>query len=190
MLAPGVYPASVTPMIPGGQVDYPSVARLLAHFKSAGCQGVVLAGTNGEGPSLSSVEKRDLVRIAVPIFPELQVIAGIATPSLTEAIWLANQAQKAGSSAGLVMPPAYFREAREEAVARWFEALFAETDLPILVYNFPQRTGIELSGSLMARLAEHPRMIGIKDSSGNPENIEAYARAAKGKNLFVGNEAL
>lgn len=190
MLPPGVYPASVTPMTPDGTMDLPSVARLLAHFKSAGCQGVVLAGTNGEGPSLSAVEKRDLLRVAVPIYPELKVIAGIATPSLTEAIWLANQAHKAGAAAGLVMPPGYFREASEDAVARWFEELFAETDLPILVYNFPQRTGIEIGPDLIRRLADHPRLIGLKDSSGNRANIDAYARAAQGKDLFVGNEML
>lgn len=190
MLPPGAYPASVTPMTPDGKIDFPSVARLLSHFKSSGCQGVVLAGTNGEGPSLSAVEKRDHVRTAVPIFPELKIIAGIATPSLEEAIWLANQAQKAGAAAGLVMPPSYFREASEDAIARWFEKLFNETDLPILVYNFPQRTGITISSGLIERLSQHDRMIGLKDSSGNEENIESYAKAAKGKDLFVGNEAL
>lgn len=190
MLSPGVYPASVTPMTPDGKIDFPSVARLLSHFKSSGCQGVVLSGTNGEGPSLSAVEKRDLVRIAVPIFSELKIIAGIATASLEEAIWLANQAQKAGAAAGLVMPPGYFREATEVAIARWFEKLFAETDLPILVYNFPQRTGITISAGLMKRLSQHDRMIGLKDSSGNEENIDSYAQAVKGRDLFVGNESL
>lgn len=190
MLPSGVYPASVTPMTPDGKIDQPAIARLLAHFKAAGCQGVVLAGTNGEGPSLSAVEKRDLVKIAVPIFPELKIIAGIATPSIEEAIWLANQAQKAGAAAGLVMAPGYFREATEDAIGRWFEKLFDETDLPILVYNFPQRTGITFTANLIERLSQHDRMIGLKDSSGNEENIESYAKAAKGKDLFIGNEAL
>ena len=170
MLEPGVYSASVTPMDSNGKMDLPSIARLLAHFKAAGCKGVVLAGTNGEGPSLSAVEKRDLVRIAVPIFPDLKIVAGIATPSLEEAIWLSNQAQKAGAAAALVMPPGYFREVGEDGIAKWFEVLFDSTDLPILVYNFPQRTGIEITTSLISRLSEHPRMIGLKDSSGNEAN--------------------
>lgn len=168
----------------------PAVARLMAHFQAAGCQGMVMAGTNGEGPSLSAVEKRDLVRVAVSIYPDLKVVAGIATPSIEEAIWLANQACKAGAAAGLVMPPAYFREASEDAIAQWFERLFAETDLPILTYNFPQRTGIPLTENLIQRLANHPRMIGLKDSSGDERNIDVYAKAAQGKNLFVGNEGL
>lgn len=177
-------------MMPDGKVDLPAIARLLAHFKTAGCKGVVLSGTNGEGPSLSAVEKRDLVRVAVPIFPDLATIAGIATSSLEEAIWLASQAHKAGAVAGLVMPPGYFREASEEGIARWFDKLFDATELPILVYNFPQRTGIPISSSLMERLARHPRMIGLKDSSGEEANILGYAQAAKGKSMFVGNESL
>ena len=192
MLEPGVYPASVTPMHADGSVDTPSLVRLLAHFKAAGCKGVVLAGTNGEGPSLSAVEKRDMVRAIVPVFPELKIVAGIATPSLDEAIWLAGQAHKAGAAAGLVMAPGYFREASEEGIARWFEALFDATELPILVYNFPQRTGIEIGHGLMGRLARHPRMVGLKDSSGNVANLDGYAKAlaGTGKTLFVGNEAL
>jgi len=192
MLAPGVYPASVTPMHADGSVDTPSLVRLLAHFKSAGCKGVVLAGTNGEGPSLSAVEKRDMVRAAVPVFADLEIVAGIATPSLDEAIWLAGQARKAGATAGLVMAPGYFREASEEGIALWFEALFDATELPILVYNFPQRTGIEIGHGLMARLGGHARMVGLKDSSGNVDNLDGYAKAlaGTGKRLFVGNEAL
>jgi 4-hydroxy-tetrahydrodipicolinate synthase len=192
MLPPGVYPASVTPMTPDGKMDLPAISRLLGYFKAAGCKGAVLAGTNGEGPSLSAVEKRDLVRLAVPIISDFKIVAGIATPSLDEAVWLANQAHKAGAAAGLVMAPGYFREASEEGIARWFEALFDATDLPILVYNFPQRTGIELRAELMARLAKHPRMIGLKDSSGNEANIDGYARALAGtaRSLFVGNESL
>lgn len=190
MLPSGVYPASVTPMTPEGKIDEPVIVRLLAHFKSAGCAGVVLAGTNGEGPSLSAVEKRDLIRTAVPIFPDLKIVAGIATPSLDEAIWLANQARKAGAAAGLVMPPGYFREASEDAISRWFEKLMDETELPILVYNFPQRTGITMSASQVERLAQHPRMVGLKDSSGNETNIDTYAQVASDKSLFVGNESL
>lgn len=192
MLGPGVYPASVTPMLPDGSVDMPSFARLLAHFKAAGCKGVVLAGTNGEGPSLSAVEKRDMVRAAVPLFPDLEIVAGIATPSLTEAIWVSDQAFKAGAVAGLVMAPGYFREASFEGVASWFEALFSATSLPILVYNFPQRTGIEISASLIERLGRHERMVGLKDSSGQVPNLADYAAAlaGSGKRLFVGNEGL
>lgn len=185
-----VMPASVTPFDANGRVDLPGVARLLAHFRASGCDGVVLAGTNGEGPSLSAVEKRDLVRAAVPLAPGLSIVLGIATPSLDEAIWLSQQAAKAGASAGLVMPPAYFREASEEGLAAWFEALLDASPLPLLFYNLPQRTGIRLTPELLARLNRHEHALGLKDSSGEAGNLAPYAQAMPGKRLFVGDETL
>src|SRR5690349_13881865 len=132
---PGLYPASVTPFDSEGQIDLPSLAKLLAYFEASGCRGVVLAGTNGEGPSLSAVEKRDLIREAMPTRGRLDVILGVATPSLEEAVWLNNQAAKAGAIASLVMPPGYFREASEEGVEGWFMQVLDRSKLPIIVYN-------------------------------------------------------
>lgn len=130
MLEPGIYPASVTPLDSSGRLDAESLARLLAGFEAAGCKGVVLAGTNGEGPSLSAPEKRDLVALAKPLAGSLELILGIATPSLSEAVWLAKQAAKEGCIAVLVMPPAYWRNVGEEAIAAWFVALMDASPLP------------------------------------------------------------
>src|SRR4051812_46324331 len=110
----GCYPAAVTPFREDGEVDQPGMARLLAWFESQGCAGAVLAGTNGEGPSLSAVEKRDLLRAMLPMRGKLELILGVATPSLSEAIWSCRQVAKAGATAALVMAPGYFREASED----------------------------------------------------------------------------
>jgi len=185
----GVYPAMVTPMHPGGEVDVPSTVRLALWFGSQGCRGVVLAGTNGEGPSLAAVEKRDLVRSVVAATDGMPVVIGIATPSLSEAAWLCEQSRKAGAMAALVMAPAYFREAPPDAVAEWYEALFAATTLPCIVYNFPQRTGYTFDGEFIARLSRHERMIGVKDSSGHAANLPIYRQTCPGS-LFVGDETL
>jgi 4-hydroxy-tetrahydrodipicolinate synthase len=189
-LAPGVYPASVTPFDDRGRLDLLAVAKLLAYFRAEGCQGVVLAGTNGEGPSLSAVEKRDLVKAAVPLADDLAVILGIATPSLEEAVWLSRQASDAGAKAVLLMPPGFFRDASEAGIEAWFRAVMDRSPLPVLVYNFPKRAGVRLEAELIARLADHPHFLGLKDSSGEAGNIAAYAGAAKGKALFVGDETL
>lgn len=189
-LRSGCYPAAVTPFRADGEIDQPGMARLLAWFQSHGCSGVVLAGTNGEGPSLSAVEKRDLLRAMMPVRGSLNLILGVATPSLSEAVWSCKQAAKIGAAAALVMAPSYFRDVAEEGIRAWFTNLMDQSDLPILVYNFPQRTGITLSPELMARLGEHGRMAGAKDSSGVVENIEGYASALPGKALFMGNETL
>ncbi len=186
----GCYPASITPFLPSGEIDQPGMARLLSWFESHGCAGAVLGGTNGEGPSLSAVEKRDLLRAMMPVRGSLDLILGIATSSLSEAVWSCQQAAKAGAAAALVMAPSYFREATEEGIEAWFRELLDKTNLPVLVYNFPQRTGITFSADFLRRLSSHENFAGAKDSSGNEENLVSYAKALPGKTLFVGNETL
>jgi len=188
----GVYPAAVTPFDQKGEVDLTSVAKLMAWYKAGGCSGVVLAGTNGEGPSLSAVEKRDLVKAAMGLSDGLEVVLGVATPSLDEAVWLCKQSHNAGAHAVLLMAPGFFRDAGIEAIAKWFEAVLDKSPIPVLIYNFPQRTGITIPAETMARLSRHDRMLGLKDSSGNIENMTSYADALRdsGKCLFVGDETL
>lgn len=187
----GVYPASVTPLAPTGSLDELSLARLLAWFEASGCTGAVLAGTNGEGPSLSSPEKRDLVRMGVKHKGRLEVILGVATPSLTEANWLVGQACAAGADGVLLMPPGYFRSVSQAALTKWFEAVLERAELPVIVYNFPQMTGVTLSPQLLSTLSAHPRFGGVKDSSGDRANLLPYREAvALDKPLYVGDELL
>ena len=198
MLCKGVYPAAVTPFDEKGRVDMPGVARLLAWFEACGCRGAVLAGTNGEGPSLSAPEKRDLLFGAMPLRGQLDLVLGIATPSLEEAVWLCKRAAEAEAAAVLLMPPFYFRDASEEGIYDWFMQVMERSPAPVLVYNFPQKTGIAISPELMGRLSQHECFAGLKDSSGSRENLEEYRGALDRKPpianrhpvLFVGNEEL
>lgn len=191
MLAPGIYPASVTPFDSSGRLDAESLARLLAGFEAAGCEGVVLAGTNGEGPSLSAPEKRDLVALAKPLAGSIALILGIATPSLSEAVWLAKQAAKEGCVAVLVMPPAYWRNVGEEAIAAWFMALMDASPLPVIAYNHPAMTGLPVTRAIVQAISGHERFAGIKDSSGFPENLPLYREAVPAeKAILVGDETL
>jgi 4-hydroxy-tetrahydrodipicolinate synthase len=190
MLENGIYPAAVTPLDATGRIDMVSVARLLAWFESSDCKGAVLAGTNGEGPSLSAIEKRDLIRQAMPLRGKLELILGISTPSLDEAIWLCKQAHKDGAAAVLLMAPFYFREAGERAIAAWFEEVLRQSPSPVLAYNFPKRAGITLSAEMLSRLTAHDSFIGAKDSSGDPSNLTSYRQALGDKHLFVGDETL
>jgi 4-hydroxy-tetrahydrodipicolinate synthase len=184
-------PAAVTPFDEKGRVDGLALARLLAWFEAGGCSGAVVAGTNGEGPSLSAPEKRDLVQAAVAAKGKLEIVLGIATPSLDEAIWLCKQAASAGADGVLVMPPGYFREADEAGIEAWFRAVLDASPTPVLLYNFPKRTGITLSAGLMERLSGHERLVGVKDSSGDASNLDAYRSALRPEHrLFVGDERL
>lgn len=191
VLESGVYPAAVTPFTAKNEVDSASLARLLAYFEAAGCKGVVLAGTNGEGPSLSAVEKRDLARLSTALRGNLQTILGIATPSLPEAQWLAKCAANFGCAAVLVMPPGYFRQAPADGIIEWFESVMNSSPVPVLVYNYPKMTGITIPSEMMGRLAQHPNFGGLKDSSGERANLEAYRGAlAEHHVLFTGDERI
>lgn len=185
----GVMPACVTPFDQDGQVDEVGLAKLLAYFLANGCSGVVVAGTNGEGPSLSAVEKRDLVRSAVRL-GDLPVVLGIATPSLTEATWLCAQAGKSGAAGVLVMAPGYFRNASESGVLGWFQAVAESSPVPVIAYNFPKFTGFTFTDSVVAELAKMPNVAGFKDSSGERSNLEMFRQAAPDKSLLVGDETL
>lgn len=182
-----VFPASITPFNDRGRIDELSVAKLLAHFESTGCDGVVLAGTNGEGPSLSAHEKRDLLEVAAGVAGSLKLILGTNSSSLDETIWLSKQAGRFGAIALLVMPPSYFREASSDGIVGWFRALLDASPVPIIAYHFPKRTGVPLPPETMARIADHPNLLGLKDSSGD-ETHAAYREVLPTHQLFVGDE--
>ena len=126
-------PAAVTPFDAEGRVDHAGVARLLAYFRAEGATGVVVGGTTGEGPSLTSFEKRDLIRAAVSS-ADLPVWLGVATASLEEAVWLAREAGKAGAAGVLLMPPFFYRELDP---APWVRAFLDRSPVDVLLYNFP-----------------------------------------------------
>ena len=191
MLARGIYPASTTPFLPSGQIDFISLARLVAGYEAAGCQGVVVSGTNGEGPNLAAVEKRDLVREAVKFKGKLKVILGISTPSLEEAKWLVAQAGKAGADAILLLPPGYFRRATERGVADWLLAVLDASPIPVILYHYPTSNGVGLPLSLMDELVAHPQFAGIKNSENDPALLPFFrAKTTENHALFVGDERL
>lgn len=190
MLTRGVYPAAVTPFETKGSPDPLSMAKLLAWFESNGCQGAVLAGTNGEGPSLSAPEKRNLLQAANRGKGRLTLVLGIATSSLDEAKWLCRQAA-AEEAAVLLMPPYYFREADQSAVSDWLAAVVESSTAPVVVYNFPQRTGVSLEPETLHRLSALESFAGVKDSSGAEANLVPYRQAIAERHLaFVGDETL
>lgn len=183
-----VMPAAVTPFLQGGEIDSVSMARLLAFFDAAGCDSAVVGGTNGEGPLLSAVERRDLCIESCRSAGNLRIWLGTASESLPEVKWLAKQASKAGAAGLLLLPPKYFGDPGEEALSQWFEAIFDASDLPCLIYNIPQKTGYAFSVGLLKRLAAHPQFGGVKDASGDPANLVAYRQAvAEDHQLLFGD---
>jgi 4-hydroxy-tetrahydrodipicolinate synthase len=181
----GVHVAAITPFTADGTIDTPYFVRLLAHFEAHGAQGVVVAGSTGEGPSLSAPEKVQLYQLAVQAKGRLQVIAGVLSCSLDEALYLARQAAKAGCDALMVAPPFYYPATLEGLIA-FYRAVLDASRLPVILYNIPQRTRVKLTPALVDALLEHPNLHGIKDSSGSvrcaapvPEVRAAPARVGR-----------
>lgn len=183
----GVYTAILTPFDETGAIDEPCFIRLLAYQESAGVKGVVVAGSTGEGPSLSAPEKVRLYELACQARGALQVVAGIIVCSLDEARYLARQAFKLGCDALMLAPPFYF-SAPEAGLIAFYQAVLEATPLPVILYNIPQRTRVPLTPTLVAALRDYPNLIGIKDSSGDLQSLEGYLQFAPQLKVWVGEE--
>jgi len=185
----GVHVAAITPFTREGTIDAPYFVRLLAHFEAHGAQGVVVAGSTGEGPSLSAPEKVQLYELAVQGRGRLQVIAGILACSLDETLYLSRHAAKVGCDALMVAPPFYYTATIEGLVA-YYRAVLDASRLPVILYNIPQRTRVKLTPALVDALLEHPNLHGIKDSSGSVRSLRQFLRYAPRLRVWVGEEKL
>jgi 4-hydroxy-tetrahydrodipicolinate synthase len=189
----GVYAAAVTPLRDDGTVDPGGVIPLLDHLARRGCHGALLFGTTGEGPSFSGRERLDLWRAALEIrltHPGFRLFAGTGTPSLDETTQLTRAAFELGFEAAVVLPPYFFRQAPEDGLFAWYEAVLRRA-VPaggtLLGYHIPGVSGVPLSLDLLSRLRDrYPQFAGIKDSSADRGWAQALG-ARFGSELFVLN---
>ncbi len=188
-LSDGIYTALITPFSANGELDEPLLIRLLAFQEAAGVQGVVVAGSTGEGPSLSVPEKVALYELASRTRGRLRIVAGILSCSLTEALYLARQAARVGCDALMAAPPFYYNAPLQGLIA-FYRTLLEATALPLILYNIPQLTRIPLPVELIEELLPYPHLMGIKDSSGDPETLYAYLRFTPRLKIWVGEEKL
>lgn len=180
-----MYPASITPFTDEGEVDKVSAVKLWHGFHAAGCAGVLCCGSTGEAPSLSAVERRDLARLAGAEALGGKLF-GTASGSLTEVVWLLEQAGKAGTDGALVLPPTSLKPLEREGVIRWFETVAQRSPVDIILYNIPQLTGFEFLPDDLRRLSQSERVRGLKDSSGAEANLDAFRNAWPDGMLYVG----
>ncbi len=159
--------ALVTPMTESGAVDHDAYARLIEWQIGQGTAGLVPMGTTGESATLSHEEHRRCIGIAVDVARKrVPVIAGTGSNSTREAIELTTYASQAGADAALVVAP-YYNKPTQEGVFLHYTAIADATNLPILIYNIPSRSVIEISVATLARLARHPNIVGVKDATAN-----------------------
>jgi 4-hydroxy-tetrahydrodipicolinate synthase len=163
----GVGTALVTPFTRDGSLDVAAVSRLARRQIDAGVHVLVPCGTTGETPTLSEDEKRRVIElVAVEAKGRALVLAGAGGYDTKEVIHLAAMAKAAGAD-GLLSVTPYYNKPTPEGLYQHYKAIAASTDLPIVVYNVPGRTGCNVEPATLARLATIPNIIGVKEASGN-----------------------
>ncbi len=159
--------ALITPMRADGTVDEAAFAEFVEWQIGQGTQGLVPVGTTGESPTLSHHEHRRVVEITIEVARKrVPVIAGAGSNSTAEAIELARHAKDAGADATLVVTP-YYNRPTQEGMLRHFTAIADAVDLPLVIYNIPPRSVVDMSVETMAALAKHRNIVGVKDATAN-----------------------
>lgn len=159
--------ALVTPMRPDGAVDEAALARFVEWQIAEGTEGVVPVGTTGESPTLNHAEHQRVVEITVEAAAgRVPVIAGAGSNSTAEAIELTRHAKQAGADAVLVVTP-YYNKPTQEGLYLHYAAIADAVELPLVIYNIPSRSVVDMSVATMARLARHPNVVGVKDATAN-----------------------
>jgi 4-hydroxy-tetrahydrodipicolinate synthase len=159
--------ALITPMREDGTVDEKAYADFVDWQIKEGTHGVIPVGTTGESPTLSHQEHRRVVEIAIEVSNgRVPVIAGAGSNSTEEAIALTRHAKEAGADAALIVTP-YYNKPTQEGMFLHFSAIADAVDLPIIIYNIPPRSVVDMSVDTMARLAKHRNIIGVKDATAN-----------------------
>lgn len=175
----GSIPALITPFTKSFEVDEERFQKFVDWQISQGSSGVVAVGTTGESPTLSHTEHHRVIELCVEATAgRVPVIAGTGSNNTAEAVALTRFAEEAGAIAALVVTP-YYNKPSQEGMYQHFKAIHDASGLPIIIYNIPGRSVVDMSITTMARLFELPRIIGVKDATGDLDRC-AGQRAAMG----------
>ncbi len=171
--------AMVTPMQPDGALSEPGLDGLVDHLLSTGCDGLVVGGTTGEAPTLTDIEAVRLVRaVADRAGDRARVIAGVGTYDTAACVCRAREAEAAGADALLLVCPYYSRPTQAGVVAHSL-AVADATELPVMLYDVPARTGLAMAADTLIELAGHPRIRAVKDAKGDLfEAMSVMARSS------------
>lgn len=190
LLFRGAATALVTPFTPQGELDEEMLRRLLRYQLENGAAAVVLCGTTGESPVLSLQEKQRIFQNGVSVCGgRIPVIAGVGDNDTNHTVQAAKMAEQCGVDGLLVVTP-YYNKTTQRGAIQHYEKVLEATTLPVILYNVPSRTGVDLSVETVCRLTEFPTAAGIKEAAGNMEKI-ALLRAACPRDfaIYSGNDA-
>ena len=186
----GVFTALVTPFR-DGSVDEDALKRLVEFQVREGIDGIVPAGTTGEASTLSYEEHERVIELTVKwVAGKIPVIAGTGSNSTKETIELTEIAKNLGADLALVVAP-YYNRPSQEGIYRHFKKVAEDVDLPLILYNIPGRTGVNMLPELVARLAQIPNVVAIKEAAGSMQQVADIYRLTKGAfPIFSGDDNL
>jgi len=159
-----VLTAMVTPFDVDGRLDLDAAQRVATHLVDGGCDGLVISGTTGESPTTTDGEKDDLLRAVLEaVGDRARIVAGVGTNDTHHTVELARAAEKAGAHGLLVVTP-YYNKPPQEGLLAHFTAVADATALPVILYDIPGRSGVPIRTETLVRLAEHDRILAVKDA--------------------------
>ncbi|MDN7227788.1 4-hydroxy-tetrahydrodipicolinate synthase [Planococcus sp. N064] len=183
--------AMVTPFDANGEIDFPATKNLVEHLIANGSDGLVVAGTTGESPTLSTEEKVQLFKFVVETAKgRIPIIAGTGSNNTRASISLTKQAEDVGVDAIMLVTP-YYNKPSQEGMFQHFQAIAASTRLPIMLYNIPGRSVVNLSVDTVVRLSQIDNIVSIKEASGNLDAAaEIIERTDDSFTLYSGDDSL
>ena len=183
--------AMVTPFDQNGEVDFNATRNLVDYLIENGTDGIVVAGTTGESPTLSSEEKVTLFQFVVAVVNgRVPVIAGTGSNNTRASISLTKQADEAGVD-GIMLVAPYYNKPSQEGMYQHFKAIAESTSLPIMIYNIPGRCAVNISVETLVRLSQLPNIVAVKEASGNLDAMaEIISRTPSDFSLYSGDDGL
>ncbi|MEN8771895.1 MAG: 4-hydroxy-tetrahydrodipicolinate synthase [Glaciecola sp.] len=168
----GSFVALITPMLANGDVDYPSLNRLVEFHITAGTDGIVSVGTTGESATLSFEQHVDVVKATVAaVNGRCKIVVGSGANSTEESLFLQNETQDLGIDGFLSVVP-YYNKPQQRGMVAHFTVLADAANVPVILYNVPGRTVADMQPETVAILAQHPNIIGIKDATGDMQRLK------------------
>jgi dihydrodipicolinate synthase/N-acetylneuraminate lyase len=181
MLLHGIFPPITTPFYPDGAVYYKKLEANVERYSRVPMAGLVVLGSTGEAILLSDEERREMLRMArQAAAPEKVLVAGTGIESAIETLRLTEYAAAQGYDVAMVRTPHYYKSQMQPANMLAFYCFVADrSPLPVIIYNFPQATGYDIPAEVVIALAEHPNLIGIKESSGNLDKVKTMVEGTR-----------
>ena len=181
MLLHGIFPPITTPFYPEGNVYYKKLEHNVEHYSKTPVAGIVVLGSTGEAILLSDEERRQVLKTAIAAAaPHKVMIAGTGVESATETLKATDYAASLGYDIAMVRTPHYYKGQMKPAnMLAFYRTVADRSPLPVIIYNFPQATGYDIPAEIVIELAEHPNLIGIKESSGEVEKVRKMVEATR-----------